>query len=409
MGQSKTHMALSMSTSVVVGPDGGDLGEGDCDFEISAEEVPRCSRCLHTSRDMKWMIDWFQYDQIGAACVPRCVSCRCQTCPPGGKQMTLKDEREMATMESCLTFMPDGDAHIPTAHWDASYAFLTPPETLPNNLSGVMGTYLSNEKRLNRNPAWKAVYLEQMGDLRVRGVSVKLTKKEMHDHVGPIGYISHLIAPNPNSKTSPCRVVWNSSQPFKNTSLNSCLMKGPDFINPMENVLLRVREKEFATFGDVTKMYNSVWLKYRECHLHCYLLRNEETGEIEHFMIVRVNIGDRPAGCLSLLAVKMTAELPEFEDIPQAAETVKESTFVDNILDSVDTVEEREQLKKDVDRILTRGAFRTKPWADSGQKAEPTKSSVYVLPNQIADDESRALGLFQACPEDAARGRSQGG
>ena len=146
----------------------------------------------------------------------------------------------------------------------------------------------------------------QIHDLLDRGVAVKLDQEDMDNWTGPVWYISHLIASNPHSKTTPCRIVWNSSQPYQGVSLNSCLLKGPDFLNPLRGVLIRFREGVFAIIGDVTKMYNSIYLIEKECHMHRFLWRDEKTEEIGIYMIVRVNIGDRPAGCLNLVSTRKT-------------------------------------------------------------------------------------------------------
>ena len=85
------------------------------DFEIPANEISPCYRCrfsLHSNN--KELIQWFRYDPIGAACVPKCGSCRCGYCVPGGKAKILKEERELQQIEKCLTFRPQGDDHSPT-------------------------------------------------------------------------------------------------------------------------------------------------------------------------------------------------------------------------------------------------------------------------------------------------------
>ena len=46
-------------------------------------------------------------------CNPRCGSCRCGKCPIGGKQYTLKQERELDQIEEGLTYIND--------HWEAKY------------------------------------------------------------------------------------------------------------------------------------------------------------------------------------------------------------------------------------------------------------------------------------------------
>lgn len=66
-------------------------------------------------------------------------------------------------------------------------------------------------------------------------------------------------------------------------------------------MLLRFRRGMHAALVDIKKMYNSIWLEDWEMYLHRFLWRDAEDGEIEEYAITRVNIGDRPAGCITQL------------------------------------------------------------------------------------------------------------
>ncbi|KAJ8405598.1 hypothetical protein AAFF_G00315780 [Aldrovandia affinis] len=133
-----------------------------------------------------------------------------------------------------------------------------------------MATFLRTEKRLLKQPEWRTAYGEQVHELVKRGAAVRLTPEEIQEWKGPVWYVSHLVAPNPHSVTTPVRAV-----------------------------LLRFQTGEHAALGDITKMYNSVWLKNREIHLHRFLWRDDPEEDIWEYAITRVNIGDRPAGCIA--------------------------------------------------------------------------------------------------------------
>lgn len=62
---------------------------------------------------------------------------------------------------------------------------------------------------------------------------------------------------------------------------------------------MKFRSGLYAAFGDVKKMYNSIWLKDKEVHLHRFLWRDNPEDDIEVFAVIRVNIGDKPAGCIA--------------------------------------------------------------------------------------------------------------
>ena len=365
-----------------------------------------------TTTTNKEVLEWWKWDSIGAACEPRCGGCRCGKCQPGGKEMTLAEEKELEIIRGCLSYVTS-DNHSSSPHWDSSYPWTEDPATLPNNRGSVEATFLKTEKRLAKQPEWREAYKGQVHEMVNRGAAMKLTQEMIDDWKGPVSYVSHLIAPNPHSVTTPVRLVWNSSQSFKGVSMNDLLLKGPDVLNPIRAVLLRFRKGEHAALGDIRKMYNSVWLKEQEVHLHRFLWRDNPEEKIEDYAITRVNIGDRPAGCIAQLAMRETAKLPQFSTLEEERRVLEEDSYVDDILTSHNDPEELEKITRGVEEILKAGGFALKPWVRSGQggrsdddvntseKEEPgTKPLTMVLPNQMKDEDNKALGIGYLVRED---------
>lgn len=344
-------------------------------------------------------LDWWKWDSIGAACEPMCGGCRCGNCQPGGKDMTLSEERELEMIRQGLSYVKS-DAHSREPHWDAKYPWIEDPSSLPNNRSAVEATFLRTEKRLKKEPEWRTAYSTQVHEMVERRAAKKLTRETIADWKGPVWYVSHLVAPNPNSVTTPVRLVWNSSQKFRGISMNDLLLKGPDVLNPIRAVLLRFRRGVHAALGDIKKMYNSVWLENLEMHLHRFLWRNSEDEEIEEFAITRVNMGDRPAGCIAQLAMRETARLPMFTHLEEERRVLEEDSYVDDILTSHNDLEKLDRITKKVEEILKAGGFFLKPWVRSGQSGRQTSTSerpasfeeVFILPNQMREG-NKALGV----------------
>ncbi|XP_077397336.1 BCAS3 microtubule associated cell migration factor isoform X1 [Festucalex cinctus] len=319
--------------------------------------------------------------------------------------MTLGEERDLEKIKTCLTYV-QSDKHSESPHWDASYPWKGDPAMLPDNRHAVEATFRNMEKCLQREPEWKAAYKEQIHDMISRGAAVKLSKDEIDNWKGPKWYISHLVAPNPHSSTTPVRIVWKSSQEFMGVSLNDLLYKGPDVLNQIRGVLLRFRTGLHAALCDVKKMYNSVWLEDREVHVHRFLWRDNPEDEMEVFAVVRVNMGDKPAGCIAQVAMRETANLPQFAAMVEERRVITEDSYVDDILTSHDNIEALENVTTGVEAILKAGGFFLKPWilsSQSGRSVDPANSSIsevtvcvpktVVLSNQMQDKESKALGV----------------
>ncbi|XP_048035062.1 uncharacterized protein LOC125260633 [Megalobrama amblycephala] len=405
--ESKTHFARSMRTAAVRYKEV--LRESD---PMHISRAPKgnkmaCANVGSTLASGREFLQWWSWDSIGAACEPKCGGCRCGNCQPGGKEMTLAEEKELEIIRKGLTYV-QADSHSDQPHWDARYPWIQEPSSLPYNRSGVESTFLRTEKQLGKVPEWKKVYTAQVHDMVERGAAVKLTKDALDKWKGPIWYVSHLVAPNPHSVTTPVRLVWNSSQKFKGLSMNDLLLKGPDVLNPIRAVLLRFRKGVFGALGDIKKMYNSVWLEEQEMHLHRFLWRDTPEGEIEEYAITRVNIGDRPAGCIAQLAMRETAGLAAFAHLREERRVLEEDSYVDDILTSHNDQRKLVEIVKGIEEILKAGGFSLKAWVWSGQsgrsgservnKAFPEKT--IILPNQLGEGDDKALGVGYLAEED---------
>ncbi|KAK5854462.1 hypothetical protein PBY51_015526 [Eleginops maclovinus] len=88
---SKTHFARSMRTAAVKYQE---ITEAQ---EFKAETKSTVAG--------KEFLDWWRWDSIGAACEPKCGGCRCGNRQPGGKEMTLSEERELEIIRKGLTYI----------------------------------------------------------------------------------------------------------------------------------------------------------------------------------------------------------------------------------------------------------------------------------------------------------------
>jgi len=104
-----------------------------------------------------------------------------------------------------------------------------------------------------------------------RGVARKLSRKELQSYVGPVFYLSHHEVLKPDSISTPCRIVFNSSANYRNHILNEYWGKGPDLLNNLLGVLVRFRENPVALTADIRKMYHAVKIDELDQHTHRFL------------------------------------------------------------------------------------------------------------------------------------------
>ena len=192
--------------------------------------------------------DFYNIENLGVECNPRCGSCKCGKCAIGSKDYTIKEERELTLIEENLSYDKQ------TNRWIAEYPWIKDPMDLPDNRKVALAMLASTERRLAKSPVHATVYDNQVKDMVNREVARKLSKDEIDNYKGPVHYISHHEVLKPDSKSTPVRIVFNSSANYMGHVLNDYWAKGPDLLNNLLGVLIRFRENEVAFMGDISKM-----------------------------------------------------------------------------------------------------------------------------------------------------------
>ena len=311
--------------------------------------------------------NFLNIESLGTYCQPKCGGCRCGHCSPGNANCTLKEERELRMIEDGLEYSKT------EKKWTVSYPWTRDPSDLPNNVNSATGRLRSTEQRLRKNGRQYALeYQKQMDDMVERKVARKLTHSEISAYKGPVHYIPHHEVMKPESKSTPLRIVFNSSASYMGHTINDYWAKGPNVLNDILSVLLKFRENQIALVGDISKMYNSIHLCPRDQHTHRFLWRDLESERPpDHYALTCVPFGDRPSGAIAITALKKTAEMSE-EMYPQAVEVIKNNSYVDDILASAPTQEAATKLAKDIDHVLDVGGFAIKHWIVSGDQRKST-------------------------------------
>ena len=337
---------------------------------------PTSVKCYFTSISQSLsnaVNDFILADQLGTTISIKCGGCRCNKCPIPGHTYSFNEEQELSMIKDNLKYIPE------VKRWRTKYPWKTDPIHLPDNYPAALATLISTEKKLRKDPEWAKTFAEQITEHEERGVARKLTPEELAAWKGPKYYLGAMALPQPDSLTTPVRLVMNSSQNYRGLSLNSFLAKGPDaYNNSMLTLLLIFRELPVVLIGDIRKMYNSIELEDLEVHVHRFLWRDLENRTPDIWAITRVNLGDRPSGTIAIVARDMTAE--KFKEInPEAAEMIIRQTYTDDTINSVLNLPTAKKLAEDATEILAKGGFRYKDWVYGGTNIPAENSDPKVV------------------------------
>ena len=333
-------------------------------FGCNSEDVlPNVKQVLHvrlaTPIDLT---EFWKTEAMGVSVSP----CTCEAA-----KMSKEERDELKLIEDSCQLQGN--------RWLMKYPWRRNPACLPDNYAQVIKKLESTERRLMKNSNYANLYDQQMKEMEEMNFAKKLSKKEIEDWKGPVHYIAHHAVVRPEKKTTPIRIVFNSSASFNGHTLNDYWCKGPDLLNSLFGVLLRFRENQIAVCGDITKMYHMIFIPPVDQHVHRFVWRSFETDRKPDVYVKTVlTFGDRPAPTMAITAMRKTANMNR-ETSPRAAESITKNAYVDDICDSVKTIEEAKELTEDVDKVLATGGFHVKKWISNAANSYDVDPEEVVL------------------------------
>lgn len=318
-------------------------------------------------QDATWK-RFIQGDELMVQVNPKCGSCKCGHCPKVGANYSFKGEQELMLIREGLTF--DEQRRM----WVAKCPWVRPPETCPDNRHVAYSLLKSTERRLERTKGSREIYADQIKEMVDRGACRQLSEKEVEQWQGPKFYLCHQ-AVHSKSKSTPVRVVFNSSLSTKGISLNDCLAKGPDnYLNCLGNILIRFREFTGVLMGDISKMFHAIALVNRDQHMHRFLWRWNVEEEPTTYVMTKLNMGNVSSPCTAMESLFQTGDRVK-ETEPEVSFILKESSYVDDLVHSCKG--DPLILARKVHTILKNHGFLIKAWQLGGESQPRDEGSLF--------------------------------
>ena len=155
------------------------------------------------------------------------------------------------------------------------------------------------------------------------------------------------------------RVVFDGSAEVDGVSLNNQLLQGPDLTNQMVGVFLRFRKENVPIIGDLESMYCQVRVpEHQRRYLRFLFWPNGDLSKelIVYEMCVHIFGAVSSMGCVNY-ALHKTADDNERTFGSEAAKTLKEDFYVDDMGTSVENDQKAIELIHNIDQMCSAGGF----------------------------------------------------
>ena len=127
----------------------------------------------------KEILAFFDEEQIGVQCDPKCGDCKCGTCALGAKQMSIKDEKSYERFKSLMYLNKEGNKDDVGPFWVTGFPWNISPINLVDNQAAVEAIMKVTEKKLSKNLDWREIYELQLRTLVEKNFAVEISEKDI--------------------------------------------------------------------------------------------------------------------------------------------------------------------------------------------------------------------------------------
>ena len=144
--------------------------------------------------------------------------------------LPFQEQKDLETLENTVQFVDN--------HYSVRLLWKENKPTLPYNKSLALSRFHSLEKKFKQHPEFAEKYKSAVKDYISKGHAVILSPEETKDHSSVTNYVPHHGVTNVN-KPGKVRIVFHAAAQFDKTCLNEKLLRGPDYLNKLIEILLR--------------------------------------------------------------------------------------------------------------------------------------------------------------------------
>ncbi|XP_055622822.1 uncharacterized protein LOC129766324 [Toxorhynchites rutilus septentrionalis] len=253
------------------------------------------------------------------------------------------------------------------------------------------------ESKLCKQPEIKQQYDEFIEEYVHLGHCKEINEKQDKDGIQK-WYLPHHAVLRPSSSSTKCRVVFDASAKVGGRSLNDEMMIGPTIQPDLLTIILRFRKHRYVLSADIAKMYRQVLVDSCHTPLQRILWRKNPMDQVKVLELQTVTYGMAAA---PFLAIRALNQLSKDEEVsyPRAAEVVKKTFYVDNVLFGGTNLEEVVNVQQELISLLKLGGFHLHKWAANNDQllehiAEKDLDKLVNIEGTSANEIIKTLGLM---------------
>ena len=215
--------------------------------------------------------------------------------------------------------------------------------------------------RMKREPPRREGVWNTIQRFIERGQAVEITNESVPPNT-PVFYLPIHIVTKPN-KPGKFRVCSDGAAKVSGICLNDLLLSGPDLNNRIVGVILRFRRHEIALSADIEGFYHHVYVDDRDNAVFRFMWWKDKEMTQMVPMEMKVHVfGATSSPAVATYVLRHHADKIKNEVSPMTVKAIKTDFYVDDLLSSLASREEAQQLRSELQTGLDKGGFHLCKW-----------------------------------------------
>lgn len=304
--------------------------------------------------------------------------------------------------EKALRILQQHTKRTPEGKYQTALLWREENVKMPDNYDSALNRLIGVEKKIDKDPELKKRYSEQMEALVSKGYAEPAPPTTLKHRTW---YLPHFAVINP-MKPDKLRIVCDAAAKTRGVSLNDQLLTGPDLLQSLPGVIMRFRQHSIAVTADITEMFLQIELRPEDRDSLRYLWRGDRRDDQppEQYRMKSLIFGASCSPTTAIYVKNTNAERFQSEH-PKAVEAIVRKHYMDDYLNSFETLEEAVEISQAIRDIHKEANFELKKWSSNATallealgEVSRTKETI-KLENSI--DTERVLGLIWKPNEDS--------
>lgn len=238
-------------------------------------------------------------------------------------------------------------------------------DTLGDSFNLALKRFLNLEKKLHKNSSLFIEYQKFIHEYLALGHGHYVDIDSYHFSKDPVYFLPHHAVIKEDSKTTKLRAVFDGSMKTnKRLSLNDLMLNGPSVQRDLFDIIMLFRFGQYTFTTDIKRMFRNVQVSSDYTSLQNILWRDHPNESVKCIRLDTVTYGLKSStylatGCLNELACMYE------QQFPLASSILKNSTYVDDVIYSHNSLQTVLEAKSQLCNLLSLGSFLTHKWASN--------------------------------------------